>query len=813
MGVIKKLLFKGESLAKVRHKNLFLDMEENIHIHYRDLRIEFSRLEFEEFCKIFIAQASQLLEIIYSRNYQDGKVSNSNQDVVRIVSQAKLTHDVHYHPQRLSIEECGDGYHLHYRNYKLLISAEEFTELTEVFRSFSDLGVYAETYPEVLDLLHANEIDFIIAGGNIVGSVLSVSVANYHFPKVRDILTYIGFLPSPVSIDKKIIEYSGRILKVMVTSNKVYDSSYYQRLRDLRANVRLLDALTLFTVAVDANLINRIKSQVLNLYYAIRNGQGITVETNPDYWLYLEQNQSILFPYSPLAKGGAADADQLYLQWSAVLRKFDFSFVKPSKIKYSADIQLNLNTQVELLLRSHVASCGAVSKIYIMGSVIRRELGLYRSPFVHGKMAKLGSDIDILVEIDPLREAGVSSDWTYITAQASNFCAVYHMGEIPIISDDQSFITAYPDIILTHHLIDAYVHFPSRGHVEEKDAFLKKFGATLFYDRTRDGTVYANAEMEKIAHVIQSSCALTCMPAVEKMSITSDNALYKIYTSDTLWILKVFKVAGNYRTLRVSEHASYEARLIQYLLSQGVVTPPTITEHTGDVILIEDSPALLYQFSPGVIRQKPEYPLVDVCKALALIHSVQLESPVALGPEFTFDEACMIWLPQFTTYVERVWDDQELRAMIDQLNGVVQWHHSGSNRGKLFKSSPMVHCHGDVTPKNILWVGDVPWFFDFNNAYFAPKIVDVIDGAFEFSLAEKYVHLCDFSRFSQFIDAYADALPLLETEREDLNLWIQLIGIIKFTKELRMLLQSKKHFQFRKKRALAIAQHVLQHLG
>jgi hypothetical protein len=56
-------------------------------------------------------------------------------------------------------------------------------------------------------------------------------------------------------------------------------------------------------------------------------------------------------------------------------------------------------------------------------------------------------------------------------------------------------------------------------------------------------------------------------------------------------------------------------------------------------------------------------------------------------------------------------------------------------------------------------------------------------------------------------------LPLLETEREDLNLWIQLIGIIKFTKELRMLLQSKKHFQFRKKRALAIAQHVLQHLG
>jgi len=86
MGVIKKLLFRGEVLAKVRHKNFFLDMEENIHIHYRDLRIEFSRLEFEEFCKIFFDQAGQLLEIIHTRNYQDGKVSNSNQDVARIVS-------------------------------------------------------------------------------------------------------------------------------------------------------------------------------------------------------------------------------------------------------------------------------------------------------------------------------------------------------------------------------------------------------------------------------------------------------------------------------------------------------------------------------------------------------------------------------------------------------------------------------------------------------------------------------------------------------------------------------------------------------
>ena len=84
MGVIKKILYRGDILGRPRHRNLFLDMEENIHIHYRDLRIELSRGEFEDIAGAFFKQSQELQAVIHEKNYQDGKLPNANQDDVRI---------------------------------------------------------------------------------------------------------------------------------------------------------------------------------------------------------------------------------------------------------------------------------------------------------------------------------------------------------------------------------------------------------------------------------------------------------------------------------------------------------------------------------------------------------------------------------------------------------------------------------------------------------------------------------------------------------------------------------------------------------
>ena len=193
MGVIKKMFYRGKMLGKQRHCHFFLDMEENIHIHYRDLRIELSRGEFEDICDAFRKQSQELQAIINEKNYQDGKLPNANRDDVRIWTESLLKHDVKYHPQRLSLEECTDGFHFHYRNYKLLFDEAEFRQIAKLFKNLDVDSPYAATYDEVLDLLEANDVDFVLDAGNVPGEVLAIAVAAYHFPKIREIFKQIGF--------------------------------------------------------------------------------------------------------------------------------------------------------------------------------------------------------------------------------------------------------------------------------------------------------------------------------------------------------------------------------------------------------------------------------------------------------------------------------------------------------------------------------------------------------------------------------------------------------------------------------------------
>lgn len=131
----------------------------------------------------------------------------------------------------------------------------------------------------------------------------------------------------------------------------------------------------------------------------------------------------------------------------------------------------------------------------------------------------------------------------------------------------------------------------------------------------------------------------------------------------------------------------------------------------------------------------------------------------------------------------------------------------GENRAPLYARCHAVHNHGDVKPKNVIIDPDgAAWFFDFNYAFHGPRVADGVDGAYEFSLAEKYIHLADFARSDRFIGAYAASSPTPE-EQDILPQWIELIGCIKFTEEVRVLLDRPHENLLR--RALAIAGFVL----
>lgn len=805
MGVIRKILYRERILGAPRHRNFFLDMEENIHIHYRDLRIELSRAEFEDIVTAFGKQSAELMAVILERGYQDGRLPNANQEGVRIWTESRLNHEVKYHPDRVSIEECSDGYHLHYRNYKILIDPPEFREIVRLFASLDVDSPYASTFEEVQELLGANDIDYVLDGGNIPDQLLVISVAHYHVVKVRDVLTGIGFLQENHGAER---HYIGERLKVVTKVDRSRTALDYRRLKNYDQTVRLVDYLARYGSS-DSNALNRIKCQVIDLYSRLRRGDKLGVEIEPDIWLYSPASGQVVFPYSSNLHGGKNDAERLYRAWSGHLTRLQLAFVKPPKDVFPKIRQQLLRDEVLASIRREVCAFIAVSRVFVMGSVLRGDMGRYQVPFVHGKWVKLGSDVDILVELDPVREKDVPAHWELINPESSNKCAVYHVAMVPIEGGPGEWAKQYPNIPFIDHLIDAYVYFPSRGFAVEKDTFLTRFKAQVIYDRSRDGRVEQGGEEARIALQVAEYYDLDS-PTVERIKASTENAVFLVPGSDKDWVLKLFKVSGNYNRSRIAEHTAYEMALIKALRDGGVHVPDIYASKTGEVPVIDGYPALLFERIAGEVQQKPEYPINQIGAALAHIHNVNIATRIDVPQDFLFDDVCMIWLPQFSTYHAMTGLDAEISNALDRLSPIVDRLNPGQNRAALYARSTSVHCHGDVTPKNVIVVDGVPWFFDFNNAFFGPRMADVIDGAFEFSLAEKYIDLADFARFDAFIDCYGRVAKLSGDEMADLPQWLELIGIIKFTKELRVLIE-KPGEVLRRRRALAIAEYVISH--
>ncbi len=810
MGVIKKMLYRGNMLGKQRHCHFFLDMEENIHIHYRDLRIELSRDEFEDICDTFRKQSQELQAIINEKNYQDGRLPNANQDDVRIWTESLLKHDVKYHPQRFSLEECTDGFHFHYRNCKLLIDEAEFRQIAKLFRNLDVDSAYAASYDEVLELLEANDVDFVLDAGNDPEKVLAITVAAYHFPKIREIFKQIGFTLDAQKYEHR---YQGTMLTVVAKVNNQLSALDYRRIRGYSETERLVDFLSRNAASIDPDVLGRIKCQVLDLYFSLSSGQKLNVEIGQEFWLYSPANQQVIFPYSVSAQGGKSEAATLYKTWGDFLVSLNLWFVKPTKRNFPSAEQALLQQQIADTLRGEVASFAAVDKIYLMGSALRGEMGRYLSPFVNGAQVKLGSDVDILVELDPAREADIPAHWNLIKqSEPSNQCAIYHVKQIPIAGGASEWSGMYPHLPFIQHLVDAYVFFPSRGHQQEKDAFLSKFEAELFYDRARDGVINRTDEEGKIAGRVVDLYSFPQV-IVEKMNVATENALYKVFAGKHDYILKIFKVSGNYKRNRIAEHTAYEGELITQLKDRGIVTAGVIPVTQGGDATVEGCPALLFERVYGVAQLKPEYPLDKVCAALARIHQVQIDRPLDIAKGFSFEDICSIWLPLFHVYLNDTTHGADISGVLAKMAPLAERCNSVKHRDALYASGPNVHNHGDVAPKNVIINQcDEAVFFDFNNAYFGPRMADVLDGAFEFSLAEQYIHLADFARFDAFVSQYAVNNPLAEKETQNLSQWIELLGLIKFTREIRALLEHPTD-ELRRKRAKAIAEFVLSHMA
>lgn len=138
MGAVKKILAKTEMPDREFHQSrLFVDLAENIHIHYRELRLMFGVEEFFEFSDI-LKNGTRDIRRYLRRNphfkeqeHFDGiMVAGGAKRQTVPLQKSPAPHRSKYFPNRLQVElqeeSVIDAIHIHYRDYRLSMDMETF---------------------------------------------------------------------------------------------------------------------------------------------------------------------------------------------------------------------------------------------------------------------------------------------------------------------------------------------------------------------------------------------------------------------------------------------------------------------------------------------------------------------------------------------------------------------------------------------------------------------------------------------------------------------------------------------------------------
>lgn len=146
MGKIKEDLIRITLPEREPHNGrMFIDLCENVHIHFRELRIVFSLPEFFEFCSILRESEQDLRNYLAQNPDYDEKEYGTTIMVAGGKTRQKAPlrnspqpHHPHYFANDFAIElqdeSVTDEIHVHWRDYRLALNREHFHVIARAFR-------------------------------------------------------------------------------------------------------------------------------------------------------------------------------------------------------------------------------------------------------------------------------------------------------------------------------------------------------------------------------------------------------------------------------------------------------------------------------------------------------------------------------------------------------------------------------------------------------------------------------------------------------------------------------------------------------
>ncbi len=775
MGIIVRLYHRSEGLTKNRFNTFFMDMGENIHVHYRDLRIEFNVDEFQEFaelCETYIP----LVRKEIAAGFRDGVNPNTNQsDTIKTFFNKKpLKQTIVYNPTRISLEENTDGFHVHLRNYKILLDKESFLSFARAAREVLEMRERPVDLKETLNLIEVNElrhrVDELTRDGET--DVARVTIEESYYRKLLQLFTGLGYKKTDPK--KEVYAIPGARISLRIAPKK---PPALPKLPVNSSIVRLADYLAENAKRFSPEEINLLKLQVFDFHeYARKHAIADVVEINHQKLLYDTAAKRVIFPSK--TERGPADIDREWSSFDRFLNKHGIGFVKPGKIPYDDEQLRRLDEAFRHYVREHVSRHSCVKKVYLLNPIQWKksgsQTGRYEVPFLHIAWAKLGSDFDILIEVD--ERYPVPETWSNKFFWKVCGCDYYHLGEVdfPI---DNPWAGEYPNIPFRHHLVEAYLFFASRMDAAVKDKYLGGFPSReVLYEKHDIAAQLGGFVAENYDVAVES---------ITPLKGIGFNEVFRAASANQEYIVKVMKGAeftppteGHRGT-----HLLYEADLLQALDDSKA---PAITPRRGKngrlYQPIGEYNCMLFDFvHADTVGELSAAHVAAAARTVAQVNRA-LQPAVASTEAYRFAESLDFWLNDFSSLPARFTEDEELRQKFDSLTTAIE---SARKRIQSATRIPWIHCHGDVTPRNMMFVKGKALLYDFQAAHFAPRIADVAEGALEFAFRDK-LSVVDTILRDTFVAAYNSEYPLSRAERSLLPAMMFLHAAVKLGRLLRM---------------------------
>lgn len=743
MGITTYLFHKSESLEKQGFNMFFLDMGENIHFHYRDLRIELSVGEFQELAEQFLRYSGEVLKEIEA-GYRDGVLANTNETGTLKTfwdKEKKLTHPVKYHERQLAVEETRDGYHLHIRNYKILLPKESFRHFVKAIAPIAHQLEQDFLDRDPVRLLEENELHTRLVSRLTRGEheEIIVEVGGTYRNKAGQVLKAIGYTQSSSSALGS--EYCRNHSTVILVPPGM------SRPKTPHTIAGTALALPTFLARhggdLDAVQLNRLKLKVLSLLKMAQDGRMAPFSLQ-DLLINPESLNPAVDFFGADEGRERPDPLQELDSFNKLLGRLKLFFIKPDKEYFSTEKRNEIEDAFFDFVMNRLAPHDCVRRIYLLGSSKNRLSGRYKVPFVHFDWAKINSDFDIYVELDPDWEGPLPGQWEKKFFWPRSGCDYYHFGDV---GDGMSspYARQYPGIRFFDHLVEGYLFHPSTGDRTRRDAWLGEIKARCIFSRDRVGEwVGRNYGL--------------AVRETEKFKAASFNRVYHVRTEAQDFVLKVY--GSKYLNAKNKAKIGYEIELLDYLKDSGLEIAFPVKNKEGLYIGNKDKEqAVLFNFAPGGYVAAPgrdENLLAG--NLLARFHEAAKPFHFKDADNYSNRRHLLYWLAAWKEY-----RDQGGVIGTDISLDIAYY----TQRLRSFNEYP-THCHGDLSVINYLFHQGKCWLIDFQSVGFGPAVIDLANGMVEFAAQKKDFLMDNLNFFRQGYERIRKLSPIEDSFLADL---------------------------------------------